>query len=152
MHIKSSAFADGQMIPRRFTCDGEDLAPPLSWSDVPPGTRSFVLICDDPDAPAGTWHHWTAYDIPGDRLALEEGADRHAGRNGFKHTANDFGRMGYGGPCPPPGHGPHRYRFRLIALSVDHLPLRKNPSRRDVERSAQEHALAEAMLVGRYGR
>jgi Raf kinase inhibitor-like YbhB/YbcL family protein len=152
MQIKSNAFADGHPIPRRFTCDGEDLCPPLAWSDAPPGTRSFVLICDDPDAPAGTWHHWTAYDIPGDRRGLEEGADRHAGKNGFKQTANDFGRLGYGGPCPPPGHGRHRYRFRLIALSVDHLPLRKNPSRRDVERSAEEHALAEAMLVGLYGR
>jgi Raf kinase inhibitor-like YbhB/YbcL family protein len=152
MQFKSSAFADGHPIPRRFTCDGEDLAPPLAWSDAPPGTRSFVLICDDPDAPAGTWHHWTAYDIPGDRAELEEGADRHAGKNGFKQTANDFGRVGYGGPCPPPGHGRHHYRFRLIALSVDHLPLRKNPSRRDVERSAEEHALAEATLVGLYGR
>lgn len=152
MQINSSAFADGALIPRRFTCDGEDLPPPLAWTGAPAGTRSFVVLCDDPDAPAGTWHHWAAYDIPADLMSLPEGAAQSAERSRFKQALNDFGRPGYGGPCPPRGHGSHHYRFRLIALSVDHLPLRKNPSCRDVERSTHKHALAEATLVGLYGR
>jgi Raf kinase inhibitor-like YbhB/YbcL family protein len=103
MRLNSSAFADGSAIPRRFTCDGDDLSPPLSWSDAPPGTRSFVLLCDDPDAPAGTWHHWAAYDIPSTLTALAERAASDAERGGFKQAINDFQRSGYGGPCPPRG-------------------------------------------------
>jgi Raf kinase inhibitor-like YbhB/YbcL family protein len=152
MQITSGAFADGALIPRRFTCDGEDLSPPLVWTGAPAGTRSFVLLCDDPDAPAGIWHHWAAYDIPADLMSLPEGAAQSAERSHFKQALNDFGRTGYGGPCPPKGHGSHHYRFRLIALSVDHMPLRKNPSCRDVERSTHKLALAEATLVGLFGR
>jgi Raf kinase inhibitor-like YbhB/YbcL family protein len=111
MRLNSTAFADGSAIPRRFTCDGDDLSPPLSWSDAPPGTRGFVLLCDDPDAPAGTWHHWAAYDIPSTLTGFAERAASEAEKRGFKQAINDFQRPGYGGPCPPRGHGPHHYHF-----------------------------------------
>jgi Raf kinase inhibitor-like YbhB/YbcL family protein len=105
-----------------------------------------------PDAPAGTWHHWAAYDIPGEHVGLAEGASRHADKEGFKQAINDFHRSGYGGPCPPRGHGPHHYHFRLLALSIVHLPLRKDPSCRDLEREARKHLIAEATLTGLYER
>jgi Raf kinase inhibitor-like YbhB/YbcL family protein len=152
MKLRSGAFADGAGIPRRFTCEGEDVSPPLDWSDAPAETRSFVVLCDDPDAPAGTWHHWAAYDIPAGHTGLPEDAARHAGKEGFKQALNDFGRSGYGGPCPPRGHGPHHYHFRLLALSTDHLRVRKDPPCRDVEREARKHLLAEALVVGQYER
>ena len=150
MRLRSSAFPDGTTIPRRFTCDGTDLSPPLDWSDAPEATRSFVLLCDDPDAPAGTWHHWAAYDIPADRAALVEGAAQQG--KGFKQAINDFQQPGYGGPCPPRGDGIHRYRFRLLALAVDRLPARREPSCQAVEREANKHLLAEATLIGTYQR
>lgn len=152
MRLSSSAFSDGAPIPRRFTCDGENLSPPLSWSEPPTGTRSFALLCDDPDAPGGAFHHWAVYDIAADRTELAQGSDRHADAQGFKRAVNDFNRLGYGGPCPPQRHGPHHYQFCLLALSVDHLPLRKGSSCREVEREARKHALAEAGLVGTYER
>ena len=150
MQLRSSAFPDGTTIPRRFTCDGTDLSPPLDWSDAPEATRSFVLLCDDPDAPAGTWRHWAAYDIPADRAALMEGAAQQG--KGFKQAINDFQQPGYGGPCPPRGDGIHRYRFRLLALAVDRLPARREPSCQAVEREANKHLLAEAILIGTYQR
>jgi len=149
VRLRSSAFEDEKPIPRRHTCDGEDVSPPLAWSEAPVGTRSFALLCDDPDAPAGTWHHWAAYDIPADRTALAEDASR---RGDLKQARNDFRRSGYGGPCPPRGHGPHRYHFRLLALAIDHLPLPKDASCREVEREARKHVLSEATLVGIYQR
>jgi Raf kinase inhibitor-like YbhB/YbcL family protein len=150
MRLRSSAFPDGTTIPRRFTCDGTDLSPPLDWSDAPETTRSFVLLCDDPDAPAGTWRHWAAYDIPADRAALVEGAAQQG--KGFMQAINDFQQPGYGGPCPPRGDGIHRYRFRLLALAVDRLPARREPSCQAVEREANKHLLAEATLIGTYQR
>ncbi len=152
MRLRSSAFADGAAIPRRFTCDGEDASPPLEWSDIPAEARSFVLLCDDPDAPAGTWHHWAAYDIPPARTALPIDAAKQAEELGFKQATNDFGNPGYGGPCPPPRHGPHHYHFRLIALSIDRLRLRDNPSCPEVGREAHKYSIAEATLVGVYQR
>jgi Raf kinase inhibitor-like YbhB/YbcL family protein len=152
MLIRSPAFADGAAIPRQFTCEGDDLSPPVEWSGLPPGTQSLVLLCDDPDAPAGTWHHWAAYDIPTNSTGLPEGAGKGRGAKGLKQGVNDFGRVGYGGPCPPRGHGPHHYHFRLLALSADSLQLRKQPPSRDVEREARKHVLAEATLVGVYQR
>lgn len=149
MQLQSSAFADRSAIPRRFTCDGENLSPPLQWSDAPEATGSFVLLCDDPDAPGGTWHHWAVYDIPPDQNGLVENAAR---KTRLKQAANDFRKAGYGGPCPPPGHGIHHYRFRLIALSADHLRIPANASCLDVEREARKFALAEATLVGTYHR
>jgi len=126
------------------------VSPPLDWSDAPAEARSLVILCDDPDAPAGTWRHWAAYNIPVDRAGLPEGAARHA--VGFSQALNDFGRPGYGGPCPPRGHGPHRYHFRLLALSTDHLRVGRDPPCRDVEREARKHLLAEAVLIGVYER
>jgi Raf kinase inhibitor-like YbhB/YbcL family protein len=117
MQLGSSAFANDATIPRRFTCDGEDLSPPLDWIGTPAETHSLVLLCDDPDAPAGTWHHWAAYDIATDRAGLAEGATLYADRQGFKQAVNDFHRSGYGGPCPPRGHGPHHYHFRYSGCS-----------------------------------
>jgi Raf kinase inhibitor-like YbhB/YbcL family protein len=152
MHVVSSAFSDQSAIPRRFTCDGEDLSPPLEWGGAPAEVRSYVLLCNDPDAPAGTWRHWAAYDIPASRTELAAGASKLADRLGFKQAINDFGRPGYGGPCPPHRHGPHHYRFGLLAVSVDRLPLRQGPSCRDVEREARKHLIAEATLVGIYER
>ena len=152
MQLNSTAFSDGSAIPRRFTCDGEDLSPPLKWSDPPQETRSFVLLCDDPDAPGGTWHHWAAYDIPAALTSLAQGAAQHAEKQGFKQAINDFQRIGYGGPCPPHRHGLHHYHFQLLALSVDRLATGKNPACRDVAREANKHVLAEANLIGVYER
>ena len=152
MRLTSSAFSDGATIPRRYTCDGEDLSPPLDWDAASPETRGFVILCDDPDAPVGTWHHWAAYDIPSEQTAFAEGAAQQSGQEKFKQAVNDFKRHGYGGPCPPRGHGPHHYHFRLLALSVEHLSVSKNASCREVERAARKHLIAEAILVGVYQR
>ncbi len=147
MKLSSSAFADGAAIPRRFTCDGEDISPPLQWSNAPEGTRSLILLCDDPDAPAGKWLHWAVYDIPPTSTELVENVAEKAK---MKQAINDFRKTGYGGPCPPHGHGPHHYHFRLLALSTDHLRVQPNPSCREVEREARKFTLAEATLVGWY--
>jgi Raf kinase inhibitor-like YbhB/YbcL family protein len=109
--LTSAALQEGETIPRQFTCDGKDIAPPLAWSDAPGGTRGFALIMDDPDAPHGTFTHWLLYDIPATTTELTDPSIGRALRN-------DFGRAGYGGPCPPVGHGPHRYFFTLYAVDV----------------------------------
>lgn len=150
MLLESAAFGDGQVIPRRQTCEGEDLSPSLHWSGAPAETQSFAIFCEDPDAPSGTWRHWAAYDIPAQRSELHEGVSSRA--TDFKQAINDFRRRGYGGPCPPPGHGPHHYRFTLIALDVRSLGLRDGAPYRDVERAARGHALAQARLTGTYER
>jgi hypothetical protein len=152
MQLSSSAFPGGAVIPRRFTCDGEDLSPPLEWHAAPPATRSFVLLCDDPDAPGGNWHHWAVYDIATEQEALAEGTGHGSGAARLKQAINDFHRTGYGGPCPPHGHGRHRYHFRLLALSVDHLPVGAKPSCSEVERAARKSVIAEATLIGIYQR
>lgn len=149
MRLRSSAFADGSTIPQRFTCQGEDISPPLAWSEVPAATQSLALLCDDPDAPGGTWHHWAAFDIAATQTALPLDAANNAGKLGFKQAMNDFLKPGYGGPCPPPG-APHHYEFRLLALSVAHLPVRADASCVDVEKEARKHVIAEAKLVGIY--
>jgi Raf kinase inhibitor-like YbhB/YbcL family protein len=152
MELGSSTFSNGSAIPKRFTCDGEDLSPPLNWKAAPTRTRSFVLLCDDPDAPAGKWHHWAAYDIDASETKLDEGASRDSGSAKFKQAINDFRRIGYGGPCPPHGHGRHRYHFRLLALSVDHLPVGAKSTCKEVEHEARRHVVAEATLIGIYQR
>jgi Raf kinase inhibitor-like YbhB/YbcL family protein len=150
MWLKSSAFDDGAAIPRQFTGEGEDVSPPLDWSDPPAGTRSFVVLCEDPDAPSGTWHHWAAYDIAAASKGLPAGVQ--AQKQNFHQALNDFGKPGYGGPFPPRNGGPHRYRFSLLAISAGHLDVRKDPSCRQVEREARRHVLAKAMLTGLYER
>jgi hypothetical protein len=147
--LTSTAFAAGGPVPRQYTCDGKNISPPLSWSGAPPGTRSFALICDDPDAPGGTWFHWALHGIPAETNGLPEALRPAAG---MKHGINDFGRKRYDGPCPPRGHGPHHYRFRLYALSVGTLEARDDAQCRDVERAARAHALATAELAGLYAR
>jgi Raf kinase inhibitor-like YbhB/YbcL family protein len=141
--VTSPAFHDGDTIPRQFTCDGADAAPPLRLSDPPEATQSFALILDDPDAPKGTFTHWLAYDIPtaNGELAVTEG----------KTLRNSFGRSGYGGPCPPPGHGPHRYVFTVHAIDAASLDLKGN-SREDLEAALKTHTLATARMMGRYER
>jgi Raf kinase inhibitor-like YbhB/YbcL family protein len=148
----SQSFSNEAMIPRRFTCDGEDLSPHLEWTGAPAATRSFVLLCDDPDAPDGVWRHWAVYDIPGDQSTLPEGVGQEKVGSRLKQAVNDFQRIGYGGPCPPRGHGSHHYRFRLLALSIDRLPVAVKPTCRDVEREARKHLIAETILIGVYGR
>jgi Raf kinase inhibitor-like YbhB/YbcL family protein len=152
MKLNSTGFTNGAPIPRRYTCDGEDLSPPLAWSGAPAATRSFVLLCDDPDAPGGTWHHWAVYDIPADQTKLTENAGRTGTSQSFKQAVNDFQKLGYGGPCPPRGHGIHHYHFRLLALSVERLALHDKPSCGNVEQEARKHAVAEATLIGVYQR
>lgn len=147
MRLNSSAFTPGDEIPSRFTCDGAGLAPTFSWSGVPKEARSFALVCSDPDAPSGTFYHWAAFDIPATAKALEEKRG-----SGMSQAINDFGKRGYGGPCPPRGHGPHHYHFTLYALDVPHLGLAGSPHCREVERAAMTHALATAELIGIYER
>lgn len=150
MLLRSKAFAAGEAIPRRFTCEGDDISPPLEWTGAPGTARSFVVLCDDPDAPSATWHHWAVYDIPADWTGLKEGfppEDKRVGQG-----TNDSHGIGYSGPCPPRGHGPHRYHFRLLALSVDRLPPLTRPSCQAVEREARKHLVAEATLIGLYER
>ena len=147
--LTSSAFAEGANIPARFTCEGQDLSPALAWSGHPEGTRSFALIVDDPDAPVGTFTHWVLFDVPPAVTRLDEG--QKAGDTG-RSGKNDFGRTGYGGPCPPRGRGPHRYYFTLHALDVAKLGVAANASRQAVEAKMQGHVLATAKLMGRYER
>jgi len=141
------AFADGGLIPAKFTCEGANVSPELRWNAAPANTHSYVLIVDDPDAPVGVFTHWVLFDITADRLSLAEGASA-IGVSG----KNDFGRAGYGGPCPPRGHGPHRYYFTLYALDVASLKLRAGASRREVETALRGHVLAQAQYMGRYER
>ncbi len=142
-----SGFGNGGLIPTKFTCEGANVSPELRWSDVPVGTRSFALIVDDPDAPAGTFTHWILFDIPAERSSLAEGESKIG-----LAAKNDFSHGGYGGPCPPHGHGPHRYFFTLYALDVASLKLKAGANRRQVEAALRGHILAQAQYVGRYER
>jgi Raf kinase inhibitor-like YbhB/YbcL family protein len=116
--LKSSAFGQEQRIPDRYTCEGDDISPPLSWSGAPPRTQSFALVCSDPDAPMKTWYHWAIFDIPATADHLDEGVGSRVRAGGLRQAVNDFGRPGYGGPCPPKGHSEHHYRFHLLALDA----------------------------------
>lgn len=151
LQIRSTAFSEGGMIPRRYTCDGEDVSPPLTWSGIPEGTRSLVLIADDPDAPVGTWVHWVLYDIPPTLNGLPEGIAKIPSVQGVgTQGTNDFRRIGYGGPCPPRGPA-HRYFFKLYALDIS-LNLKPGASKADVERAMKGHILAQAQYMGTYHR
>lgn len=149
LRLTIPAFPDGGEIPKLHTCEGADLSPALEWSGEPEGTRSFVLIVDDPDAPVGVWNHWLLYDIPSSVHALAQGFK--PGSVGLSGT-NDFGRPGYGGPCPPKGHGPHRYYFRLYAVDVASLGLKAGVRRAELDRALRGHVLAETQYMGRYER
>jgi Raf kinase inhibitor-like YbhB/YbcL family protein len=149
MILESPAFADGGPIPQRFTCDGEDLPPPLAWRDVPAGTETFALVVDDPDAPAGTWAHWVLFDLPGTETGLAEGMTARTLPPGTLEGTNSWGRRGYGGPCPP--SGTHRYVFALYALDGP-LGLDSGATAAQVLDAVRSRSLAESRLVGRYGR
>jgi Raf kinase inhibitor-like YbhB/YbcL family protein len=151
LQISSTAFSAGEAIPKKFTCDGPDVSPQLKWSDPPGNTESFALIMDDPDAPAGTWVHWVLYDIPADARELPERvATQEQLASGARQGRNDFGKIGYGGPCPPPGK-PHRYFFKLYALDTK-LNLKSGATKAELERAMKPHILAQAELIGKYGR
>jgi Raf kinase inhibitor-like YbhB/YbcL family protein len=150
-HLTSSAFRDGQMIPATYSADGADHSPPLAWSGQPPATVSLALICDDPDAPRGTWVHWVLFNLPGDTGGLAEHT-RPDGTlpNGAHQGKNDFGKLGYGGPAPPGGK-PHRYFFKLYALDAK-LKLPAGATKDQLLKAMQGHVLAEARLMGQYQR
>ena len=150
--LTSSAFTEGTAIPAKYTCEGEDVSPPLAWSDAPAGTVSFALIVDDPDAPAGTWVHWVLYNLPATAGELPENVAKveTLDLGGARQGRNDFQRPGYGGPCPPPGPA-HRYFFKLYALDAA-LPPRPAARQKDVEAAMQGHTLGMAQLVGTYAR
>jgi Raf kinase inhibitor-like YbhB/YbcL family protein len=143
--LESGAFEHAQPIPKRHTCDGEDVSPPLHWTNVPEEARSLVLLLDDPDAPSGIFTHWIAWGLDPATGALGEGeATPSEGRN-------DFGSVGYRGPCPPPGHGRHRYVFRLYALERD-LDLDSGAGKAELEQAIEGHVVTMAELVGTYER
>lgn len=146
MEVKSAAFGPGEKIPTKHTGEGEDVSPPLEWTGASDGVKSFALICDDPDAPrADPWVHWVAYDIAPDRTSLEEGV------SGLTEGRNSWGKMGYGGPMPPPGHGVHHYHFKVYALDAM-LDLDPGAEKEEVLKGLEGHVLAEGELVGLYER
>jgi Raf kinase inhibitor-like YbhB/YbcL family protein len=144
--LTSDAFQDGQPIPAQYTCDGADQTPSLKWGEPPTGTKSFALVIDDPDAPSGTFRHWGIFDIPASARSI--GGEQKAGTE----VKNDFGKTGYGGPCPPQGHGPHHYHFRLFALDADTLNIGSDAKIVDIENAASKHAIAQGELTGTYER
>jgi Raf kinase inhibitor-like YbhB/YbcL family protein len=149
--LKSSAFQASRMIPKQYTCEGPDLSPALSWTDPPQGTRAFALIMDDPDAPMGTWVHWVLYDLPADTRELPEGVPtKETLSSGARQGTNDFRRVGYGGPCPPPG-SPHRYFFKLYALD-QMTGLKPRATKQQLLDAIKGHILGETQLMGQYKR
>ena len=150
MNVSSSAFNEGQMIPSKYTCDGQDISPPLAWDNAPGGTKSFALICDDPDAPMGTWVHWVVYEIPSDMNNLPEHVPPEGKLgNGIRQGKNSWPNIGYGGPCPP--SGTHRYYFKLYALDTM-LNLKPGATKKQLLQAMEGHVLGEAQLMGKYQR
>jgi Raf kinase inhibitor-like YbhB/YbcL family protein len=146
LSLSSGDLADGQPIPVAHTCDGTDRSPAFNWDEPPEGTRSFAIVADDPDAPNGLFRHWGMYDIPPQTRSLS------SGQTLGKVAVNDFGKPGYGGPCPPKGHGPHHYHFKLFALDTDQLDLPDGAKVAEVEKVAKQHAIGEGELVATYER
>jgi Raf kinase inhibitor-like YbhB/YbcL family protein len=150
MQLMSSAFSEGQMIPAKYTCDGKNISLPLSWSGAPAEAKSLALIADDPDAPVGIWVHWVMYNLPSSLTELKEKIPAAAKlSDGSLQGTNDFGRTGYGGPCPP--GGTHRYFFKLYALD-EVLSLGPGVTKVQLEAAMKGHILAEAQLMGTYHR
>jgi Raf kinase inhibitor-like YbhB/YbcL family protein len=150
MQITSPAFSENSMVPAKYTCDGQDISPPLEWKDSPAGTKSLALICDDPDAPMGTWVHWVAYNISPNITKLDENVRPEKElKNGMRQGNNHWPKIGYGGPCPP--GGTHRYYFKLYAL--DNIPdLKPGATKAQLLQAMKGHILAEAQLMGKYAR
>lgn len=150
LEIKSTAFENNGMIPAQFTRDGENVSPPLSWTGVPSGTKSFVLICDDPDAPVGDWVHWLAWNISPATLSLVEGLSTDSKlASGMQQGMTDYRTTGYDGPCPP--SGTHRYFFKLYAIDTI-LELPPNVKKQGIEQAIKGHILEQAVLMGMYAR
>lgn len=154
MRLSSPAFGNGSEIPAKFTCDGANVSPPLMWQGAPPGTKSFVLIVDDPDAPDPaaprmTWVHWVLYNLPASATGLEEGVRPADLPQGARQGTSDFSTPAYGGPCPPVGR--HRYFHKLYALDIA-LPDLGKARKAEVERAMKGHVLAESQLVGMYAK
>ncbi|MCL5005000.1 MAG: YbhB/YbcL family Raf kinase inhibitor-like protein [Acidobacteria bacterium] len=149
--VESTAFKAGEEIPKKFTCEGEDISPALRWTHPPRGTRSFALITEDPDAPSGTWIHWVVYDLPAQSRELSEGVPKQQQvSGGGSQGRNDFGRIGYGGPCPPPG-GAHHYFFKIYALDTM-LHLQPGVTKEEVLQAAKGHILGVAELMALFKR
>jgi hypothetical protein len=150
LKLTSSVFEESSAIPGKYTCDGEDVSPPLTWEGAPQGTKSFALIADDPDAPRGTWVHWVVYNIPVTRTELPEAvASTESIPAGGTQGMTDFGRIGYGGPCPP--GGTHRYFFKLYALDTM-LDLEPGATKKELIEAMEGHVLAQDILMGTYAR
>lgn len=150
LQITSPAFQQGGMIPARYTCDSSDVSPELHWEGAPAGTKSFALVCDDPDAPRGTWVHWVIFNIPPSQTSLRENVPPDAQlADGTRQGTTDFRRTGYGGPCPP--SGVHRYFFKLYALDAM-LDLKAGSTKAELMTAMEGHILAEAELMGKYSR
>jgi Raf kinase inhibitor-like YbhB/YbcL family protein len=148
--VTSAAFDEGGMIPGKYTCDGQDVSPPLSWGSAPEGAKSIALISDDPDAPRGTWVHWVVFNLPPTLKGLPEGIPRKETLDdGGRQGVNDFGRFGYGGPCPP--GGTHRYYFKIYILDTS-LDLTGRVTKARLLEAMEGHILAEGRLMGRYKR
>lgn len=152
LKVTSTAFEAGAPIPVRHTCDGQDLSPPLAWTSAPQGTKSFAVICDDPDAPVGTWDHWVLFNLPGGTPGLPEGVAAAGGGlpAGALQGLNGWRTTGYRGPCPPKGK-PHRYFFRVYALDIP-LSLAGGSSKDKVLEAMKGHVLAKGELMGTYTR
>jgi len=151
IELTCSAFQTGTTIPKQYTGDGGDKSPPLRWSEPPQGTQSLALICDDPDAPRGTWVHWVLFNLPAQTRELDEGLPTTGTlSNGAKQGKNDFGKIGYGGPAPPKGK-PHGYFFKLYSLDKA-VELAPGATKAQLVKAIKGHILAEGQLVGKYGR
>lgn len=149
--VTSPAFTQGSPIPSKYTCDGQDISPPLRWSGVPRDSRSLALVADDPDAPRGTWVHWVMYSIPPSVAELPEGVPTvDTTPQGARQGVNDSRKVGYSGPCPPRG-GPHRYFFKLYALDME-IDLSPGATKQDLLRAMEGHVIAEGQLMGTYQR
>ena len=149
--ISSTSFPNEGDIPQKFTCDGADVSPALNWASPPAGTKSFALIADDPDAPVGTWTHWVAFNLPATSTGLPENVAKvEMLPDGTHQGQNDFHKIGYNGPCPPPGK-PHRYFFKLYALDQP-LNLKPGASKQEVEKAIQGHILGQTEWMGKYQR
>jgi Raf kinase inhibitor-like YbhB/YbcL family protein len=147
--VTSTAFNDGELIPKKYTCDGENVSPPLAWSGVPANAKSLALIVDDPDAPGKTWVHWVVYDLPTSVTSLSENAANAEQLGGGKQGTNDFKKIGYGGPCPP--SGAHRYYFKLYALNAE-TSLNPGATKEQLLQAMAGHIIAQGQLLGRYKR
>ncbi|MHB8204198.1 MAG: YbhB/YbcL family Raf kinase inhibitor-like protein [Desulfomonilaceae bacterium] len=150
IELKSAAFQEGAMIPKVYTCDGQNISPPLSWSGIPAQTKSIALIMDDPDATRGTWVHWVLFNIPPDTKGLPEKTPLSASlANGARHGVNSWPKLGYGGPCPPSGI--HRYYFKIYALDLV-LPQQPGMTKAQLLKAMEGHILAQGRLMGKYTR